>query len=277
MSSPNKQIVIGIALLLAALFFGEAVFAQALELQYPQLPQAQLSQKPLLPDFIKYLYVFSVLSAGFLSVGSAVYGGVKYLSSGGSPAARGEARAQITGGVLGSVILLAGYILLSTINPQLTIFAIAKPAAQIPPVATCNCFNPVTEQCKQECKREELENNFLEIPIGTLIEKVLNQGRLNEFEKIAKDLEEKYTKNVRDKTRELKEELDQCQCSRETVIPGCTGEERGGEFECVALQCSGEPCDRVAVERKEAELTAALDELADYVEANTGVNITIKE
>lgn len=270
MPSLNKHIAIAAVFLLALFLFGEAVFAQALELQYPQLPGAQLSQKPALPEFIRYLYMFSVLAAGFIAVGSAVYGGFKYLTSGGNPGARGEARAQITGGVLGSLVILAGYLLLSTINPQLAIFKLAKPLAQIQTKATCDCFNPTTDKCKQECERKGATFNFLEIPIGTLVEKVLDQSRLNQLEQIAEDLDEAYAKKVRDKSRELKEELDRCECSRKTVVPACSG----NEFSCEALQCSGEPCDRAAVERKEAELNTAIDELTDYVNANIGVNIT---
>ncbi|MDO8655560.1 MAG: hypothetical protein Q7R48_04115 [bacterium] len=251
-------------------FFREAVFAQSLELQYPQLPGAQLSQRPALPEFIRYLYVFSVLAAGFIAVGSAVYGGFKYMVSGGNPTAKGEARAQITGGVLGALVILAGYLLLTTINPQLVIFKIAKPTAQIPTVTTCDCFNPVTDQCKQTCEREGITSSFLEIPVGTLIEKVLDQGRLDEFEQIAESLDETYAKKVMDKSKELKEEIDRCKCSRTTVIPACSG----GELDCRALQCSGEPCDKVAIDKKKVELDAALEELSNYVNANIGINIT---
>ncbi len=266
----NKYVITATLLLLALLLFGEAVFAQGLELEYPQLPGAQLSQKPLLPEFIRYLYMFSVLAAGFIAVGSAVYGGFKYMTSGGNTGAKSDARAQITGGVLGSLVILAGYLLLSTINPQLTIFKLVKPTAQPQTIATCDCLNPVTDQCKQDCTSKERVSNFLEIPIGTLIEKVLDQSRLNELEQIAKDLDGAYAKKVRDKSRELKEELDRCKCGGETVIPAC----EGNEFSCVALQCSGEPCDRAAIDRKKAELDAALDELSNYVNANIGVNIT---
>src|SRR3989344_6762360 len=205
----KKHLLIFIALLLAtAVFSGAAVFAQPLEIQYPQLPGAQLSQEPLLPDFIKYLYTFSVLAAGFLSVGSAVYGGFKYIASGGSSSATSEARAQITGGILGSLVILGAYILLSTINPQLTIFKMEKSTAQIQIKQTCNCFlNPTTDQCKETCKREGKVSNFLEIPVGTLIEKVLDQNRLNDFERIAKQIEEK-SKTVKEKAEAFKQELD---------------------------------------------------------------------
>src|SRR3989338_968748 len=164
----NKHAALVFALMIT-LFLGGAVFAQPLEIQYPQLPGVELSQKPLLPDFIKYLYTFAVLAAGFLAVGSAVYGGFRYIASGGSPTAQGEARAQITGGILGSLVILGAYILLSTINPQLTIFKMEKSTAQIQIKQTCNCFlNPTTDQCKETCKREGKVSNFLEIPVGTL-------------------------------------------------------------------------------------------------------------
>ncbi len=267
----SKHTTIALAIMIA-LFYGAAVFAQPLEIQYPQLPGAELSQKPLLPDFIKYLYTFSVLAAGFLAVGSSVYGGFKYIASAGSPSARNEARAQITGGILGSLVILGGYILLSTVNPQLTIFKLEKPLAQIQipskTVTTCDCLNPITElteQCKEKCAA----SNFLEIPVGTLIDKVLDQNRLNKFESIAKQIEEK-SKIVKEKAGAFKQELDQCSCQKETIIPGCTEN-------CTPLQCTGEPCDRTAIAKKKVELNVALDELAKYIEENIGVNITAEE
>ena len=252
----SKHTLLVLALFFIALFFAEMVFAQPLEIQYPQLPGAQLSQKPLLPDFIKYLYTFSVLAAGFLAVGSSVYGGFKYITSAGSPSARNEARAQIAGGILGSLVILGAYLLLSTVNPQLTIFKIEKPTAQIQAPAR-------TEPGSQE----EGVSNFLEIPVGTLIEKVLDQSRLNNLESIAKQIEEK-SKIMKEKADAFKGELDQCSCQKETIIPHCD------EGSCTPLQCTGEPCDRAAIERKKTELNSALDELAKYVEENTGVNIT---
>src|SRR3989344_1424772 len=160
----KKHLLIFIALLLAtAVFSGAAVFAQPLEIQYPQLPGAQLSQEPLLPDFIKYLYTFAVLAAGFLAVGSAVYGGFRYIASGGSPTAQGEARAQITGGILGFLVVLCGLLFLWIINPHPATFMLEKPNAQIqiPTRATCDCLNPTTDQCKKTC--EQATSNFLEI------------------------------------------------------------------------------------------------------------------
>ncbi len=253
----NKHATIALALMFA-LFWGVAVFAQPLELQYPQLPGVELSQKPLLPDFVKYLYTFSVLAAGFLAVGSSVYGGFRYVASAGSPSARNEARAQITGGILGSLVILGAYILLNTINPQLTIFKVEKSVAQIP-----------VKAFPEPDPQKERVSNYLEIPVGTLIEKILDQNRLNKFESIAKQIEEK-SKTVKERAEAFKQELDNCRCSKETITPHCTEN-------CSPLQCTGEPCDRVAIERKKTELNSALDELAKYVEENIGVNITVEE
>ena len=247
-----------LAFLFIALFCAQIVFAQPLEIQYPKLPGAELSQKPFLPDFIKYLYTFSVLAAGFLAVGSSVYGGFRYIASGGSPTAQGEARAQITGGILGSLVILGAYILLSTINPQLTIFKIEKPTAQIQLPAR-----------PEPDPKKEAESNFLEIPVGTLIEKVLDQNRLNNLESIAKQIEEK-SKIVKEKAEAFKGELDQCSCKKETIAPHCTEN-------CGSPQCTGEPCNRTAIAEKKRDLNFAIDELAKYVEENTGVNITVEE
>jgi hypothetical protein len=101
--------------------FSSFIFAQKTELEYPQVSGAETptTVKTAFPEYIKYLFNFAIIIAGLIAFASLVYGGFRYLTSAGSPVAMSDARAQITAGLLGLIILLASFIILTTINPQL--------------------------------------------------------------------------------------------------------------------------------------------------------------
>ncbi|MFC1629960.1 peptidoglycan DD-metalloendopeptidase family protein [Patescibacteria group bacterium] len=104
------------------LFFSLCIFTsvQGLEVDYPDIPgTSPLPDKPLLPEYVKYLYNLSIMLAGLVAFFSLVYGGFRYLTSVGSPVAMSDAKEQITAGIVGLVILLISYTILSTINPEL--------------------------------------------------------------------------------------------------------------------------------------------------------------
>jgi hypothetical protein len=101
-------------------------FAQAksLEIDYPTLSgsaPAPQSTKTLLPDYIKYLFSFSLKVAGIVCFLSLFYGGFLYVSSVGKPGQLDEANQQILNSVYGLIIILASYLLLNTINPEMII------------------------------------------------------------------------------------------------------------------------------------------------------------
>ena len=102
-------------------FFAEA---KRLEIDYPNLSEsapAPQSTKTLLPDYIKYLFIFSLRIAGIVCFLALVYGGFLYVSSVGNPSQMGEAQQQILNSLIGLIIILASYLLLNTINPELII------------------------------------------------------------------------------------------------------------------------------------------------------------
>jgi len=70
--------------------------------------------------FIKYIYEWSI-SLAILSVFIIlVYNGVKYMTSVGAPKQTSEAMSNIQSAVFGLVLLLGSWLILNTINPQLT-------------------------------------------------------------------------------------------------------------------------------------------------------------
>ncbi len=98
-----------------------AAAARKLEVQYPELPGVTPPStiKTALPEYLRYFFTFSIFIAGILVFGVMILGGVRYLTSAGAPAAMADAKDQITSGILGLIIILASFLILNTINPQL--------------------------------------------------------------------------------------------------------------------------------------------------------------
>lgn len=113
-----------------------SVFAQATELIYPDISKDNPNgpQPPnevrTLPNFIRYLFNFGIAIAGLAAFVSFVYGGVRYVTSAGNPGGISDAKDQIKASLLGLVLLLGSWLLLTTINPQLVILQIAKSGAE---------------------------------------------------------------------------------------------------------------------------------------------------
>jgi hypothetical protein len=68
---------------------------------------------------IANLYQFALLIGGLLAFGAIVYGGVKYVTSGGNPSSQSEAKEWIWSALLGLLLLVCAYLILATINPNL--------------------------------------------------------------------------------------------------------------------------------------------------------------
>ena len=262
-----KLLFIGIILL--GFFTGGLALGQGLEVDYPAIPGAPPpSETTLLPEYIKYLYNFSIVIAGLIAFFSLVYGGFRYLISAGQPLAMADARSQITAGVIGLAIILASFLLLITINPQLTILKLDKGITRL---TECDCSAALSDQpsyCKKICEpippRPAETSAALEIPIGTLIERLMDQERLDIIRQIAED-GEKLAEQVREKAKALKDELlIGCSCANVTSqITSCNyvaGSCSVGGSET----CEGEPCDRAAVEEKKGELSEAIQAFKDW-------------
>src|SRR3990170_26235 len=84
-----------------------------LEVDYPPVFGEKPSTiKTPLPDYLRYIFNFSILIAGLIAFGSFIYGGFRYVSSVGNPTALSDARERIFASILGMVILLSSYLIL---------------------------------------------------------------------------------------------------------------------------------------------------------------------
>ncbi|GEM_PF-4785624 len=70
--------------------------------------------------YIARLYQFGLIIVGLFAFAGIIFGGLKYVLSAGSLADQTDAREQITQALLGLVLLLGAYLILYTINPELT-------------------------------------------------------------------------------------------------------------------------------------------------------------
>ena len=96
---------------------------QELEVTYPEIGDIKPPKTTAigLPEYVKYIFNFSIWIAGFVAFGALVYGGVRHLTSAGNPTATKDANEQIFAGILGLIIIISAYTILVNINPQLVI------------------------------------------------------------------------------------------------------------------------------------------------------------
>jgi len=156
----RKSKLLILFLLLFLLLGASFVLAQKpLEITYPQIPGAvtPTTAKTALPDYIRYVFQFSLFLGALIALGSFIYGGVRYLTSAGSPSAQKDAKSQISGGILGLIILISAYLILNTLNPQL----VAWEVSLLPGAPTAR---PVAGLPKPE------PTAYVEIPLGGLVE-----------------------------------------------------------------------------------------------------------
>jgi len=72
-----------------------------------------------LPDYIKSLYTFGLLLIGIAALGVLVYGGFMYMLSD-TVVSKEDAKKYIWAAISGLILGLCAYLILNTINPDLT-------------------------------------------------------------------------------------------------------------------------------------------------------------
>ncbi len=91
------------------------------EVSWPTTPfGTSLEADSELHHFFQYLYEWGVGIGGILAFGMLVFAGAQYMASAGNPQKMTEARNRITSALLGLALLLSTFLILNTINPQLT-------------------------------------------------------------------------------------------------------------------------------------------------------------
>ncbi len=84
----------------------------------PDIPG--LTPSTSISGLIQNFYSFALLIAGVLAVGAIVYGGMRYAVGHGNPSSESEGKSWIVGALLGLLLLASAYVILHTINPEIT-------------------------------------------------------------------------------------------------------------------------------------------------------------
>lgn len=101
--------------------------AAKLEVDYIEIDgNAPHTTREALPDYVEYIFSFAIGLGGLIALLSLIYGGFRYASSAGSPTAIKDAKDQIFAGIIGLFLLLSSFLILNTINPQLTGISLIK-------------------------------------------------------------------------------------------------------------------------------------------------------
>jgi len=107
-----------ISFLLVSIFLVFSSQAQALQIKdYPSFLNIRAGMT--LTELVSMIFNFLLMVAGLAAFIMIVWGGVKYLTSAGDPSKMGDAKNQIFSAILGLIIMLASWMILNTINPQL--------------------------------------------------------------------------------------------------------------------------------------------------------------
>ena len=220
------------------------ISAQGLEIQYPSIPFSDVQtpnqfagQEDALPLYLNYFYHFALMIAGLVTFGTIVFGGVQYLTSVGSMTKIINAKEQIFGGFMGLIILLASYMILIAIDPNLTVFNIAalEEKTKIIDVAEIDFDKTI----------------YFEIPIGMIIENAVLDDLYLQKMNIAKQAAEQASQasqELKDLTDSLREETNKCRCNTTQCAnpPGCQG------ISCPNAQCNKAEIEKISIEIKEA-------------------------
>lgn len=97
------------------------VFARELEVPLPVGNPPITTTKAILSDYLRTIFIFAISISGLIVFGVIVFSGVQLLTQAQNPAALGEAKNRILEALIGLVVLLGSYVLLTTLNPRLVI------------------------------------------------------------------------------------------------------------------------------------------------------------
>ncbi|MFQ6049465.1 MAG: hypothetical protein ACE5J0_00250 [Candidatus Paceibacterales bacterium] len=140
----------------------------ALEINWPASPGGtQLTDTTTLPQMVQYFYEWGITIGGIATFFALVMAGFQYLTSIGRPEAMRAAMGRIQSAIFGLVLLLTSWLVLNTINPELTTLrtpSISPPSGSLEEIE----FNLSTSPCEKAILYDQTgnEGNFVELTPG---------------------------------------------------------------------------------------------------------------
>jgi hypothetical protein len=119
----------GFAFLMFLIVFAP-LFASAIELNlnYPNFGDFNLADGQELAQVVAFFYYLFIGIAGLAAFVMLVWGGVQWLVSGAAPGQAGEARDKIRNAIIGLLLILASFLIIQVINPELIIIGSGDPS-----------------------------------------------------------------------------------------------------------------------------------------------------
>jgi len=246
----SKFIFVLILVLFSLSVFSSFALAaeKELETEYPEIGGEKITKETTLPEYVKYVFKFSLIIAAVAALAVLIYSGFLYLTSAGSPVAQNEAKNWLFGGILGLILLLCSYLILIAINPELVILEI--PGLEEQPGTPTTPSSPVVEKTifqelpigtlveillakNIDCYNYDSEGNMTAPPVGCpctqgasggVVEMMKDHDRLDCIKKLAEAVKIKNEK-LKELAEALEAAIHKCKCSN-----------------CSCSSCSGEPC-----------------------------------
>ena len=91
-----------------------------LNLDYPEFGGYSVNTNQNLNELVAWFYYFIVGIAGIAAFFALIMGGFEWLTSTGNPSRVSSAKDRMFSAMLGLIIILASYLILQVINPELT-------------------------------------------------------------------------------------------------------------------------------------------------------------
>jgi len=123
MKTAKRKILITVLALLSLLpnISSAATTTIHLNLDYPEFVGLNLKDNQDLNQIIAWFYYFVISISGIAVFVMLVWGGFTWLTSAGSPAKITDAKDRIYSAFLGLLLILASYLIIQVINPELTV------------------------------------------------------------------------------------------------------------------------------------------------------------
>jgi len=158
----NKKFLL--LLFFISAFLSVSGFVYATEISYPPILGLSINDTSTFPEYVKYFFTFGIGISITLAGLVIMFGGIYYLISLGRGKFTDEGKEWIKAGILGLVLIFGAYLIVYTINPNLTILKMNS-LSQIP-------FDPLNPSSPTPGQKTTTYN---EIPIGSLTEKLLTK------------------------------------------------------------------------------------------------------
>ncbi|MFA5355210.1 MAG: pilin [Candidatus Paceibacterota bacterium] len=152
------------------------VYSKAdLLLEWPDSPGGtSLEDDSSLPELIQYIYEWGISLGGLAVFVSLIVAGIQYISSFGDPVSMKNAMERIRSAFIGLVVLLSSWLVLNTINPDLTTFYAINESVSSSNLGSCGTDD---SKCREGevCYKGFCTTDFEKLS-GTSCDSVLIQG-----------------------------------------------------------------------------------------------------